>query len=165
MTSSLMLLLISLAFENCMLSVSMHTIYLLQCLHEIQYNIAIFWLWRYHWYSFAAISLASFPGSSQLFNIANCTRKMREPDETYHASDIAGWTDLTWFHIKQVGSTCFITHVISFTRLPRFSRSMLRSLVTRCHITTYTSFKLSKIGSIKTLIAHQSLKGLLSLDC
>ena len=30
----------------------------------------------------------------------HCTRKTREPGRTYYVSDVAGGTDLTWFHLN-----------------------------------------------------------------
>ena len=46
--------------------------------------------------------------------------RLREPGKTYHTSDIAGGTNL--FNSSEVGSTRYVPHVISFTRLACFSR-------------------------------------------
>ena len=63
-------------------------------------------------------SIASYPGSSLLFNVR----------KTYHARDVVSGTNLTWFHLNcQVGSTHYVTHVISFTRLSHFSYATLKS--------------------------------------
>ena len=52
-----------------------------------------------------------------------CMRKVRESGKTYHASDIANGADL--FNSSQVSSTSYVTHAISFSRLPCISRTKL----------------------------------------
>ena len=32
--------------------------------------------------------------------LQHCTRKTREPGKTNHVRDVAGGTNLTWFHLK-----------------------------------------------------------------
>ena len=54
----------------------------------------------------------------------HCVRKTGEPGITYQVSDIVGGTDLIVCMLilnqLQVSSTHYVTHVISFTRLPHF---------------------------------------------
>ena len=71
--------------------------------------------------------LASYAGSSQLFNVAQ--EKTRERGKTYHMSDVAGGIDLQVMQVEpsQVSSTRYVTRMITFTRLPCFSRATLKS--------------------------------------
>ena len=57
----------------------------------------------------------------------HCRRKTRArtAGKSYHTSDVVGGTDLQVVP-RQVGSTCYVIHMISFTRLPCLSRAMLK---------------------------------------
>lgn len=61
-------------------------------------------------------------------NFQLCTRRMREPGKTYHESDVVGGTNLCQMNQNQVSSTHYVTHVVSLTRLPRFSCTILKSV-------------------------------------
>ena len=70
--------------------------------------------------------LASYPGSSQLFNIVR--KETRERGKTYHMSDVAGGTDL--FNLSGTKSSQF--HLLHHSRdrfyqPPSFSRAVLKT--------------------------------------
>ena len=57
-----------------------------------------------------------------------CMRKKRKPSKTYHTNNIAGGTDIfDQVEPSHVSSTCYVIHVISFTRLPCLSHATLKS--------------------------------------
>ena len=67
-------------------------------------------------------------------------RKRREPGKTYHTSDVAGGTDLTWSHFNYTGWHSLVTHMLFWCSRP-LPQLPLRSVYPQWYCSAHRSLE------------------------